>query len=162
MMILPVNYVDPRGRDLFEYAIRSNAAIPEAKLVDIYGCVADASLTAVDLIINPTISAGSALGGGAAIVGCVALTPGLSELAETGSTVTKRAMGFIKLVGTTADWGSCALDVKEFVNGLNDLLTGTPDGIQITDAITELTGCVGDMLDYLLTHPGQTLQGLGL
>jgi len=41
----PVNYVDPRGRDLFEYSIRANAAIPEAKLIDIYGCVADASLT---------------------------------------------------------------------------------------------------------------------
>ena len=41
----PVNYVDPRGRDLFENSIRANAAIPEAKLIDIYGCVADASLT---------------------------------------------------------------------------------------------------------------------
>ncbi|MGB6725084.1 MAG: RHS repeat-associated core domain-containing protein, partial [Terracidiphilus sp.] len=44
----PVKYVDPTGRDLFSYAIRSNAAIPEAKLISIYGCVADASLAAVD------------------------------------------------------------------------------------------------------------------
>jgi RHS repeat-associated protein len=46
----PVNRADPRGRaDLFEYSIRSSAAIPEAKLVSIYGCVADASLAAIDL-----------------------------------------------------------------------------------------------------------------
>ena len=43
-----VDRIDPRGRaDLFEYAIESNAAIPESKLISIYGCVADASLTAV-------------------------------------------------------------------------------------------------------------------
>ncbi len=41
----PVNYVDPRGRDLFEYAIESNAAIPEAKLVSIYGCASNIMLT---------------------------------------------------------------------------------------------------------------------
>ena len=41
----PVNRIDPRGRaDLFEYSIESNAAVPEAKLLSIYGCVAGASL----------------------------------------------------------------------------------------------------------------------
>ena len=159
----PVNHIDPRGRaDLFDYAIRSNAAIPEAKLIDIYGCVSDASLAAADLILNDTISAGSALGTGAAVIGCVTLAPGLSDLAETGSTITKRAIGAIKLIGSTADWGSCALNIKEFVNGLNDVISGTPDGIQITDSITALAGCVNDALGYLLTHPGKTLQGLGL
>jgi hypothetical protein len=29
----PVNYVDPRGRELLSYAIKSNAAIPEGKLI---------------------------------------------------------------------------------------------------------------------------------
>lgn len=120
------------------------------------------SLVAVDLIINPKITASSALGGGAAIIGCVALTPGLDELAETGSNITKRAIGAVKLIGASADWGSCAADIEEFVNGFNDLLSGTPDGIHITDAITELGGCVGNALGYLLTHPGKSLQGLGL
>ena len=55
--------------------------------------------------------------------------------------------------------GSCALDIKEFVNGLNDVLKGKPDGVQISDALTELTECVGDALGYLVTHPGKTLQG---
>jgi RHS repeat-associated protein len=154
----PVNYVDPRGRDLFEYEIESSAAIPEAKLIDIYGCLADATLAAVDLIINPTISTSSALGGGAAVIGCVALTPGLSELAEQGNKIVK----FVKLVGITADWGSCALDVEDFVNGLNDELSGTPNGVQIADSITALGGCVNDALGYLVTHPGKALQGLGL
>ena len=159
----PVNHIDPRGRaDLFGYAIRSNAAISEARLIDIYGCVADASLAAADLILNDTISAGSALGTGAAVIGCVTLAPGLSDLAETGSTITKRAVGAIKLIGSTADWGSCALNIKEFVNGLNDVISGTPDGVQISDSITALAGCVSDALGYLLTHPGKTLQGLGL
>ncbi len=157
----PANYTDPRGRaDLFEYAIRTSAAIPEANLIDIYGCVADASLTAVSLIINPTISASTALGGGAALIGCVALTPGLNELAETGSKITKRAIGFIKLVGVSADWGSCATDIEEFVNGLNDELSGTANGVQITNSITALTGCVGNALGEMITHPGATLQGL--
>ena len=159
----PVNFVDPRGRaDLFEYAIRSNAAIPEAELIDTYGCVADASFAAVDLILNDTISAGSALGTGAAVIGCVSLTPGLKDLAETGSNITKRAIGFVKLVGVSADWGACAANVEEFVNGLNDLLSGTPDGVQVTDSITALGGCVNNALGYLLTHPGQSLQGLSL
>ncbi len=155
----PANRIDPRGRaDLFEYAIRTNAAIPEAKLIDVYGCVADASLTAVSLVINPTITTSNALGGGAAIIGCVTLTPGLSDLAEQGNKIVK----FVKLVGATSDWGSCALDVEDFVNGLNDVLSGTPDGVQITDSITALAGCVNDALGYLVTHPGKTLQGLSL
>ena len=58
-----VDRIDPRGRaDLFEYAIESNAAIPESKLISIYGCVADASLTAVSLIINPTIDSLNRIG----------------------------------------------------------------------------------------------------
>jgi RHS repeat-associated protein len=158
----PVNYVDPSGKDLFEYAIEQSASIPEAKLIDIYGCVADASLTAVSLIINRDVSLSSALGGGAAVIGCVALTPGIDELAETGSNITKRAIGAIKLIGVSADWGSCALDIKEFVNGLNGLLPGTASGVEITNSLTELGGCAGDALGYLLTHPGKTLQGLGL
>ena len=154
----PVNYVDPRGKDLFEYAIEQSASIPEAKLIDIYGCVADASLTAVSLIINPNISASTALGGGAAIIGCVVLTPGLNELAEQGNKIVK----FVKLVGVSADWGSCALDVEDFVDGLNDLLSGTAGGVEITNSLTALGGCVNDALGYLLTHPGKALQGLGL
>jgi RHS repeat-associated protein len=156
----PVNRIDPRGRaDLFEYAIESSAAVPEAKLLSIYGCVADASLTAVSLIIDPTITASTALGGGAAIIGCVTLMPGLNELAESGAKVTKAALEF---VAKTADWGSCALDVEDFVNDLNAELSGTANGVQITDSITALAGCVGDALGYMLDHPGKALQGLGL
>jgi RHS repeat-associated protein len=153
----PVNNVDPSGKDLFEYAIEQSASIPEAKLIDIYGCVADASLTAVSLIINPKISASTGLGVGASVIGCVVLTPGLDELVGQGKKIVK----FVKLVGISADWGSCAMDIKEFVNGLNGLLSGTGGGVEITNAITELGGCVNDALGYLVTHPGKALQGLG-
>jgi RHS repeat-associated protein len=158
----PVNNVDPSGRELFDYAIESNAAIPEARLIDIYGCVADASLTAVSLIINPTISDSTALGGAGAVIGCVALTPGIDELTKTGSAITKGAIGAIKLLGVSADWGACALDVKEFVIGLDGLLSGTGSGVEITNSLTALGGCVNSAVGYLLKHPGATLQGLGL
>lgn len=155
-----VDRIDPRGRaDLFEYAIESNAAIPESKLISIYGCVADASLTAVSLIINPTIDTSTVLGGGAAVIGCVTLTPGLNELAESGAKVTKAALEF---VAKTADWGSCAADVGDFVNDLNAELSGTANGVQITDSITALVGCVGNALGQMVEHPGATMQSLGL
>jgi RHS repeat-associated protein len=155
----PVNYVDPRGRTaLFEYAIRSNAAVPEAKLVSIYGCVADATLTAVSLIINPTITTSTVLGGGAAIIGCVTLAPGLSELAEEGNLIVKR----VQLFGKVLDWGACALDLKEFVNNLNDELSGTANGVQIVNSVTALVGCVGNALGEMIDHPGASLQSLGL
>jgi RHS repeat-associated protein len=120
----PVKYVDPTGRDLLGYAIRSNAAIPEAKLISIYGCVADASLAAVDLILDPTITTSSALGAGSAVIGCVLLTPGIGQLADQGVKNVKRAVRFIRFVGKASGWGSCALDAEDFVNGLNDLATG--------------------------------------
>jgi RHS repeat-associated protein len=160
----PVNNVDPRGRDLLGYAIRSNAAIPEAKLISIYGCVADASLAAIDLIlgqINPsdtTANIGAGLGAGSAVLGCVVLAPGLNELAEQGNRIVK----FVKLVGDTSGWGSCAADVEDFINGLNDLATGRPAEDEIAKSIEHLGGCVQTALGYLLTHPGKTLQGLGL
>jgi hypothetical protein len=156
----PVNRIDPRGREaMFEYAIESSAAVPEAKLLSIYGCVADASLTAVSLIIDPTITTSTELGGGAAIVGCVTLMPGLNELAGAGAKVTKAALEF---VAQTADWGSCALGVEDFVNDLNAELSGTANGVQITDSLTTLAGCVGNALGQMIKHPGATLQSLGL
>jgi RHS repeat-associated protein len=155
----PVNYVDPRGRaGLFQYAIEQSASIPEAKLIDIYGCVADAGLAAVDLIINPKISASSAFGAGGTVLGCVVLTPGLDEIVGQG----KKVVNFVKLVSVSTGWGTCAADIEEFVNGLNGLLSGTASGVEITNAITELGGCVNDAVGYLVTHPGKTLQGLGL
>jgi RHS repeat-associated protein len=153
----PVNRIDPRGR-LFEYVIESSAAIPEARLIDIYGCVADAALTAVSLILDPNISTSTELGGGAAIIGCVTLAPGLSELAEEGNLVVKR----VQFVGKVLDWGSCALGAKDFVDNLNDELLGTASAVQITDSITALTGCVGNALGAMLEHPGASLLSLGL
>jgi RHS repeat-associated protein len=146
----PVNYVDPRGRALFEYAIESNAAIPEAKLISIYGCVAGAALAAVDLILDPTITASSALGTGSAILGCVVLMPGLNELAEGGVKIAKTAKGVLEFVSTASGWGSCAADAEEFVNALNGLLLGSPNADAIGKSIEDLGGCVSSALGAML------------
>lgn len=93
-----------------------------------------------------------------AIIGCVVLTPGLSELAEEGKLIAKSAEFAQKASG----WGACALDAEDFINGLNGLLSGSPNGDEIGKSIEALGGCVGDLLGDLLTHPGASLQGLGL
>lgn len=149
----PVNRIDPRGRaDLFEYSIRLSADVPEAKLIDIYGCVAGAALTAVDLVLNPinpsdtTGNIGKGLGVGSAVLGCVVLMPGLNELAESGAKVTKAALKFMATASTVTGWGSCALDAEHFVNGLNSLASGSPNGNEISESIEDLGGCVGSAL----------------
>jgi RHS repeat-associated protein len=152
----PVNYVDPRGRDLFEYSIRLSADVPEAKLIDIYGCVAGAALTAVDLVLNPikpsdTIGTiGTGLGAGSAVLGCVVLMPGLNELAESGAKVTKAALKFVATASTVSGWGACAADAEHFVNGLNSLASGSPNGDEISQSIEDLGGCVGSALGQML------------
>jgi len=145
----PVNRIDPRGRaDLFGYVIRTNAAIPEAKLIDIYGCIANASLTAVDLMLDQidpsdtTANIGTVLGSGSAVIGCVVLAPGLNELADEGNKIVKSA----QWVGEAAGWGSCAADAEDFINALNDLATGQPAGDEISKSIEHLGGCVGNVL----------------
>ena len=149
----PVRYADPRGRDLFEYGIRSSAAIPEAKLIDIYGCVAGAALAAADLIlleVNPndtTGNIGTGLGVGSAVLGCVVLMPGLNELAGSGAKVTKAALEF---VGSASGLGACAADAKDFVNGLNGILSGNPNEEDIGKSIEDLAGCVGSALGQML------------
>jgi len=160
----PVNYVDPRGRSLFEYAIENGAAIPEAKLIDVYGCVADAGLAAIDLIlgqINPkdtTGNIGAGLGGGSAVLGCVVLVPGLNDLAEAGNKIVKSAQWFAEAAG----WGSCAADAEDFLSALNSLASGNPNGEAIGKSIQNLGGCVQDALGWLIKNPGKALQGLGL
>ena len=145
----PVNRIDPRGREaMFEYSIRMNAAIPEAKLISIYGCVADAALAAADLIlgeINPsdtTANIGTGLGVASAVVGCVTLAPGLSQLADDGNKIVKTAKFFAEAAG----WGACAADAEDVINGLNDLAAGKPAGDEISKSIEHLGGCVSDAL----------------
>jgi RHS repeat-associated protein len=150
----PVNKVDPRGRDLFEYSIRTNAAFPEAKLIDVYGCVANAGLAAVDLILagpydpnDTTGNVGAGLGIGSTVVGCVSLMPGLNQLARAGSKIVENAQWASLAVG----WLSCAADAEDVVNGLNDAAAGSPKAAdEISKAIEHLGGCVGTELGELL------------
>jgi RHS repeat-associated protein len=153
----PVNDVDPRGRDLLGYAIRSNAAIPEAKLISIYGCVGDASLASIDLILDPEITAGSALGAGSAVIGCVLLTPGIGQLADQGVKVVKNTVRAIRLIGVASGWLSCALDAEDFVNALDDLATGKPASEAVSKSIEHLGNCVGDLLGEMLKDEAKEL-----
>lgn len=57
---------------------------------------------------------------------------------------------------------ACALDAEGLTNGLNGLLSGSPDGYEIGKSIESQGGCVGYLLGDLIAHPGATPQGLGL
>jgi hypothetical protein len=65
------------------------------------------------------------------------------------------------VAGNIADWGSCALDIEEFPEELDDEFLGKASGVEITNSITALAGCVSNTLSYLLTHPAAALQDLG-
>jgi RHS repeat-associated protein len=155
----PVNHIDPRGRLFTEYINESNAAIPEARLIDIYGCVADATLAGIDLIIDkiePNDTTGNistAAGGASAVVGCVLLTPALTELADAGNKIVKSA----QFLGEAAGWGSCALNAEDLIKVLNDLTTGKAAGEDIGKTVETLGGCVQDALGYLIKNPGKLL-----
>jgi hypothetical protein len=141
---------------MFDYAMRMNAVVPEAKLIDIYGCVANAALAAIDLVLDgintkDTVGTiGTGLGAGSAVLGCVVLMPGLNELAESGAKVTKAALKFVATASTVSGWGACAGDAEEFVNGLNGILSGSPNEHDIGKSIEDLTGCVGSALGAML------------
>ena len=157
----PVNHVDPRGRFLAEYASENAAAIPEAKLIDIYGCVAGAGLAAADLAlsdINPkdtTANIGTGLGVGSAVFGCVVLMPGLNELAAQGAKIASAAKGSLEFLSTGTGWLACAASAEKFVNALNDIATGKPNvnnevGNEIGESLESLSSCVGSALGAML------------
>jgi RHS repeat-associated protein len=149
----PVNYVDPRGRDLFEYAIQSNAAIPEARLVSIYGCVAGASFTAASLILAPSApNLIGAAGIGGAVVGCVTLLP-VPTAALEGSTQ-------LSMVLTAANYFFCGASIWGVVQDLNDLAEGkTNAATTLVDTLGSLVGCVGTHLGALIDSEGRIPPG---
>lgn len=142
----PVNHVDPRGIFLAEYAVENADAVPEAKLVSIYGCIADASLAAVDLLLDKEIGGSTALSVGSTVIGCVLLTPGLDELAEAGNKLVKSADFLSKAAG----WGACALSAEDFIDALNGVLSGKSNPDQIGKSIQSLGGCEGDALGQMI------------
>jgi YD repeat-containing protein len=66
------------------------------------------------------------------------------------------------VVTRTYTYGLQRISEDQIVNGLNDVLSGTPNGVQITESITALGGCVGNALGQMVEHPGATMQSLGL
>jgi hypothetical protein len=108
--------------------------------------------------LDKEIDASTALAGTSTVIGCVLLTPGLSELAEEGNKIVKSGEFLAKAAG----WGACALDAEEFINALNGVLSGNPNGGEIGKSIEALGGCVGDLLGDLIAHPGAAPQRLVL
>ena len=149
----PVNYVDPRGRDLFEYSIMSNAAIPEARLVSIYGCVASASFTAASLILAQSAPNWTGYAGiGGAVVGCVTLLP-VPTAAVEASPVLQMAL-------TVANYGFCGVSIWGVVQDLNDLVEGkTNAATTLVDTLGSLVGCVGTHLGALIDSEGRIPPG---
>jgi RHS repeat-associated protein len=97
----PVNYVDPRGRDLFEYAIESNAAIPEAKLVSIYGCASNIMLTGISLVLENDLDGWDLAGVVGTTVGCLTI-----DVPPVAKATTKLARTAIRLV-VTGNYAFC-------------------------------------------------------
>jgi RHS repeat-associated protein len=104
----PVNHVDPRGRFLAEYALENSDSVSEAKLVGIYGCVADAGLTAVDLLLDKSIKGSTGLGIVGTAIGCVLLTPEVDELAQQENVIVERADFLSKALG----WGGMRTECR--------------------------------------------------
>jgi len=149
----PVNYVDPRGRDLFQYAIESSAAIPEARLVSIYGCVASASLTAASLILAqgaPNLIGDVGIAG--TVVDCVTLLPVPTAALEGSETLT--------MVLTVANYGFCGASIWGVVQDLNDMVEGKQNAATtFVDTLGSLVGCVGTHLGQLIESEGRIPPG---
>jgi len=144
----PANYVDPRGtEDLFEYAIESSAAVPEAKLVSAYGCAANIILTGTSLILKDNLGGWDMAGVVGTTVGCLTINvPPASEAA------TKGAEMLIKLV-VTGNYGFCGESLAATANDLNELVdnSSTAESMgALVDSLESLVSCVSTRLGTLL------------
>jgi RHS repeat-associated protein len=143
----PVNYVDPRGRDLFEYAMQSNAAIPEAKLLSIYGCLGSSILTATSLIIQDNIGGWDLAGLVGTTIGCVTIS--VPPEAKVVGKVAKLAIRLVHAV----NYGACGASIGSVVHDLNELIDNPSNTNVIgtlVDSIGSMFGCVSTKLGYLI------------
>ena len=140
----PVNYVDPSGRDLFGYAAESSAAVPEAKLVSIYGCFAGAGLAAASLVLSDQLDWRAGVGAAGAVFGCVTLYfPPASE-----------AEGVVKVIieyTPKVNYAFCGFAIEAVIHDFNDLANGDGNtAASLVDTLGTLAGCVGTRLGQLM------------
>jgi hypothetical protein len=141
----PVNYVDPRGRALFEFTLQASAAVPEAELLGTYGCFAGAAFTAASLILAQTAPNWTGYAGiGGAVLGCVTLLP-------VPATVVGGSPG-LRMALTVANYGLCGVSIWGVVQDLNDLVEGK------TNAATTLVDTLGAMTGCVMTHLGALIE----
>jgi RHS repeat-associated protein len=143
----PVSYVDPRGTDLFEYAMENNAAVPEAKLVSIYNCFSGATLTAASLALTRDLDWRSGVGSAGAVFGCVSLY--FPE--NSANAAVQTLLEYKPLV----DYGFCGFAIEAVIHDLNDLVEGKGSaGLTLVDSLGALNGCVGTKLSRLVESEG--------
>lgn len=148
----PVNYVDPRGRELFDYVIESNAAIPEAKLVSIYGCVSGAGFAAVSLVLTDHLDWRAGVGTLGATFGCVTLY-------YPEGPANALVQGIIDYT-PKVNYLFCGLAMEAVVHDLNELVEGKGNAVvSLSDALGALVGCVGNRLGELVDSEGKVPLG---
>jgi RHS repeat-associated protein len=145
----PVNYIDPRGQeDLFTDAMELNAAIPETKLVSIYGCVASLGFASASALLANSISTSQLIGLGGAAFGCVTIS------VPSGSILTKGVPLLLKLT-PAANFVFCGASLPGVVDDFNDLLMGNPGAASaLMDSLGSLSGCVSTTLGQMLEQGG--------
>jgi hypothetical protein len=143
----PVNITDPSGRDTVEFALRTEEAVPMAKLVDIYGCFAGVAFASVSLDLprqDPDWRTG--VGAAGATFGCVSLYfPESSANAVVQGIITATP---------AVNYAFCGFAIYGLIHDLNEVAEGKENAsVAVSDAFGALTGCVGARLSTLIKTP---------
>lgn len=143
----PVNLTDPSGKDEVEFALRTEEAVPMARVVDIYGCFAGVAFAAVSLDLakgDPDWRTG--VGAAGATFGCVSL---YFPEASANAVV----QGIIEWT-PKVNYAFCGFAIEALVHDLNEVAEGKENSaVAVSDAFGALTGCVGARLSTLIKTP---------
>jgi RHS repeat-associated protein len=133
----PVNWRDPSGRDLFEYAFQQSKALPATAYLNTLGCVASIGFVAA----ADELDAWTVTGIVSAAYGCVS-----SYIWPEGQ--------FAETLKTTLDFGACAAGLAAVAKdiGQEAVQGGVSNQTFYEDAVGGVLGCA-------ITHLGKVLGG---
>jgi len=133
----PVNWRDPSGRDLFEYAFQQSKALPATAYLNTIGCVASIGFVAA----ADELDAWTVTGIVSAAYGCVS-----SYIWPGGN--------FALALKTTLDFGACAAGLAQVANDITQeaLHDNVSNKTFYTDAVGSVLGCA-------VAHLGKVLEG---
>ena len=134
----------PNGRDTVEFALRTEEAVPMAKLVDTYGCFAGVLFAGASLDLarqDPDWRTG--VGAAGATFGCVSL-----YFPEESANVVMQ--GVLK-AQPWVNYAFCGFAIEALIHDLNEVAEGKENAVvAVTDGFGALTGCVGARLSSLV------------